>query len=48
MEKLGPLMEAAIEVLGDDFPDAATTLIGVEALFEPDYLIEIDVTAVLS
>jgi len=47
MEKLGPLMEAAIEVFGDEFPLAATTLIGVASLFEPDYLIEIDVTAVL-
>ena len=48
MEKLGPLMESAIEVFGDEFPVTATTLIGVAALFEPDYLIEIDVTAVLS
>jgi enamine deaminase RidA (YjgF/YER057c/UK114 family) len=47
MEKLGPLMDAAVEVLGDDFPAAATTLIGVAALFEPEMLIEIDVTAVL-
>jgi enamine deaminase RidA (YjgF/YER057c/UK114 family) len=48
MEKLGPLMEAAIEVFGDEFPVTATTLIGVAALFEPEYLIEVDVTAVLS
>ena len=47
MEKLGPLMESAIEVFGDDFPVTATTLIGVAALFEPEYLIEIDVTAVI-
>jgi enamine deaminase RidA (YjgF/YER057c/UK114 family) len=47
MEKLGPLMESAIEVFGDEFPVTATTLIGVAALFEPDYLIEIDVTAVI-
>jgi enamine deaminase RidA (YjgF/YER057c/UK114 family) len=47
MDKLAPLMEAAVEVLGDELPAAATTLIGVAALFEPDYLIEIDVTAVL-
>jgi enamine deaminase RidA (YjgF/YER057c/UK114 family) len=47
MEKLGPLMESAIEVFGDEFPVTATTLIGVAALFEPDYLIEIDVTAVV-
>jgi enamine deaminase RidA (YjgF/YER057c/UK114 family) len=47
MEKLGPLMESAIEVFGEEFPVTATTLIGVAALFEPDYLIEIDVTAVI-
>ncbi len=48
MEKLGPLMESAIEVFGEEFPVTATTLIGVATLFEPDYLIEIDVTAVIS
>jgi enamine deaminase RidA (YjgF/YER057c/UK114 family) len=48
MEKLGPLMEAAVDVFGDDFPITATTLIGVAELFEPDMLIEIDVTAVLT
>ena len=47
MEKLGPLMESAIEVFGDEFPVTATTLIGVATLFEPEYLIEIDVTAVI-
>ena len=47
MEKLGPLMEAAIEVFGEDFPVTASTLVGVATLFEPDWLIEIDVTAVL-
>jgi enamine deaminase RidA (YjgF/YER057c/UK114 family) len=47
LEKLGPLMESAIEVFGDELPVTATTLIGVAALFEPDYLIEIDVTAVI-
>ena len=47
MEKLGPLMESAIEVFGEEFPVTATTLIGVAALFEPEHLIEIDVTAVL-
>ena len=40
-------MEAAIEVFGDEFPVTATTLVGVAALFEPDWLIEIDVTAVI-
>jgi enamine deaminase RidA (YjgF/YER057c/UK114 family) len=47
MEKLGPLMESAIEVFGEEFPVTATTLIGVAALFEPELLIEIDVTAVI-
>ena len=47
MEKLAPLMEAAIEVFGEEFPITATTLIGVAALFEPEFLIEIDVTAVV-
>jgi enamine deaminase RidA (YjgF/YER057c/UK114 family) len=48
MEKLGPLMEAALDVFGDEFPLTATTLIGVAALFEEDMLIEVDVTAVLT
>jgi enamine deaminase RidA (YjgF/YER057c/UK114 family) len=46
-EKLGPLMESAIEVFGEEFPVTATTLIGVAALFDPEYLIEVDVTAVV-
>ena len=48
MEKLGPLMESALDVFGDEFPLTATTLIGVAALFEEDMLIEIDVTAVIA
>lgn len=47
MEKLGGLMEGAIEGLGDAFAITATTLVGVKALFEPEWLIEIDVTAVI-
>jgi enamine deaminase RidA (YjgF/YER057c/UK114 family) len=47
MEKLGGLMEGAIEGLGDDLSVTATTLVGVKALFEPGWLIEIDVTAVV-
>ncbi len=47
MEKLGPLMESAVEVFGDEFPVTATTLIGVAGLFEREFLIEIDVTAVV-
>ena len=47
MEKLGPLMESAIEVFGEEFPVTATTLIGVAVLFEREFLIEIDVTAVI-
>jgi enamine deaminase RidA (YjgF/YER057c/UK114 family) len=47
MEKLGGLMEGAIEGLGEDLAVTATTLIGVSALFEPHWLIEIDATAVI-
>jgi len=47
VEKLGPLMESAVEVFGDEFPVTATTLIGVAGLFEREFLIEIDVTAVV-
>jgi enamine deaminase RidA (YjgF/YER057c/UK114 family) len=47
MEKLGGLMEGAIAGLGDDLSVTATTLVGVKALFEPGWLIEIDVTAVV-
>jgi enamine deaminase RidA (YjgF/YER057c/UK114 family) len=46
-EKLGGLMEGAIEGLGDDLSITATTLVGVSALFEPEWLIEIDATAVI-
>ncbi len=35
------------EVFGDAMPNAATTMYGVQALFEPDYLVEIDVIAEL-
>lgn len=46
-EKLGPLFEAAIEVFGDDMVVTASTLVGVAGLFEPEWLIEIDATAVV-
>jgi enamine deaminase RidA (YjgF/YER057c/UK114 family) len=46
-EKLGPLLEGAIEALGDDLTATSTTLVGVAALFEPEWLIEIDATAVV-
>ena len=46
-EKLGGLFEGAIAALGEDLAVTATTLVGVQALFEPDWLIEIDVTAVV-
>ncbi len=46
-EKLGPLFEAAIEVFGDDMVITASTLVGVSGLFEPEWLIEIDATAVV-
>jgi enamine deaminase RidA (YjgF/YER057c/UK114 family) len=47
-EKLGPLFEAAIAVFGDDLPTNASTLVGVSALFDPRWLIEIDAVAVIS
>ena len=46
-EKLGPLFEALVAVFGDALPVTATTLIGVATLFEPQFVIEIDVTAVV-
>ncbi len=33
------------EVFGDDIPTAAATLHGVQSLFEPEFLVEIDVIA---
>jgi enamine deaminase RidA (YjgF/YER057c/UK114 family) len=48
MEKLGDLMEGVLEVVDVDAPLTATTLVGVKALFEPEWLIEVDVTAVIS
>lgn len=33
------------EVFGDSMPIAATTLYGVQSLFEPEHLVEIDVVA---
>jgi enamine deaminase RidA (YjgF/YER057c/UK114 family) len=47
MEKLGGLMEGAVAALGDELSVTATTLVGVKSLFEPNWLIEIDVTAVI-
>jgi enamine deaminase RidA (YjgF/YER057c/UK114 family) len=46
-DKLPGLFEGAIAALGDELAVTATTLIGVSALFEPEWLIEIDATAVL-
>lgn len=47
MEALFAGIGAAAEKLGID-PVKPATLIGVTALFEPDYLIEIEATAVLT
>jgi len=46
-EKLDGLFEGAIAALGEGLAVTATTLVGVQALFEPEWLIEIDVTAVV-
>lgn len=45
-EYLGPVCGAISAFYGDSLP-AANTLIGVQALAEPDFLIEIEVTAQL-
>ncbi len=47
MDKLGDLFEGSIAALGENLAVTATTLVGVQALFEPGWLIEIDVTAVV-
>ena len=41
------LVVAAVEVFGEEFPITASTLVGVEKLFQPDVLIEIDAMAVI-
>jgi enamine deaminase RidA (YjgF/YER057c/UK114 family) len=41
------LINAAVEVFGEDFPVTASTLIGVATLWQPDLLIEIDAVCVL-
>jgi len=45
-DKLGDLIEAAIEVFGAEFPTNTSTLHGVATLFDPRCLIEIDAIAV--
>ncbi len=47
IEAIGAGIGAAAEKLGVN-PVKSATLIGVTALFEPDYLVEIDATAVLA
>jgi enamine deaminase RidA (YjgF/YER057c/UK114 family) len=44
---LGPLFDAAVAAYGDDLAMNATTLVGVAALFDPRWLIEIDAVAIL-
>jgi enamine deaminase RidA (YjgF/YER057c/UK114 family) len=46
-EKLDGLFQGAIAALGENLTVTASTLVGVQALFEPEWLIEIDVTAVV-
>ena len=46
-DALEALMTAAREVLGDPYPLAANTLVGVAALWLPDLLVEIDAVAVV-
>lgn len=47
-EVLGALGEASVAVFGSEAPDFAVTLVGVAALADPSYKIEIEATAVLS
>jgi enamine deaminase RidA (YjgF/YER057c/UK114 family) len=41
------LVTAAIEVFGEEYPVTAGTLLGVEKLFQPDILVEIDAMVIL-
>ncbi|MEJ7770596.1 MAG: Rid family hydrolase [Geodermatophilaceae bacterium] len=45
---LGALGEASAAVFGEESPVFAVTLLGVAALADPRYLVEIEATAVLS
>ncbi|MFG2779380.1 RidA family protein [Streptomyces prunicolor] len=47
VEHLLPIFEAGKEVFGDEWPLCASMLIGVTALALPEWLIEINATAVL-
>jgi len=44
---LAALSEASVAVFGSEAPDFAVTLVGVGALADPAYLVEIEATAVL-
>ena len=46
-EAMEAIYTAAFEVFGDQFPNPAATLYGVQALAEPDHLFEVDAIAVL-
>lgn len=43
---LEALVTAAIEVLGEDYPVTASTLVGVATLWQPEILIEIDAVVI--
>ena len=43
---LEAIMTAAIDVLGEDYPITASTLVGVAALWQPGLLVEIDAIAI--
>ncbi len=47
-EVMGSIFEASAGVFGLEAPPMAVTLVGVAALADPAYLIEIEVTAVLA
>jgi len=47
LELVDPIFAAGRRVFGDGWPRTASTLLGVEALGNPDWLIEIDGLAVV-
>lgn len=46
-DALEPLVGAAIEVFGDEYPTTASTLLGVATLWQPELLIEVDAVVVI-
>jgi len=47
-EVLGALFEATAAVFGSEPPTSAATLVGVAALVDPEYKVEVEATAILT